>query len=116
MESVQATLHAKRPDLIPVASGEPIPVTKPIANSKRPARGISDISLSTSDDWPKEQDPTGWWLSENIEGTRVYWNGNGRFYMSNGLEIQVSDKLKQNLPNFALDGILRSNQNAITDV
>jgi ATP-dependent DNA ligase len=36
--------------------------------------------------WTDEIDPTGWWISEKLDGVRAYWNGK-QFYSRQVLHI-----------------------------
>ena len=51
-------------------------------------------------------DPTGWWISEKLDGVRAYWNGT-HFYSRNGLMFDTPDWFKAALPTDThLDGEL----------
>ena len=51
-------------------------------------------------------DPTGWWISEKLDGVRAYWNGQN-FYSRNGLMFDAPDWFKADLPkDVHLDGEL----------
>ena len=53
-------------------------------------------------------DPTGWLLSEKLDGVRCYWNGSA-MYTRNGNPFTPPDWFKKALPsNMALDGELWS--------
>ena len=50
--------------------------------------------------------PTGWWMSEKLDGVRAYWNGNN-FYSRNGLLFDAPPWFKEGLPAAThLDGEL----------
>ena len=51
-------------------------------------------------------DPTGWWISEKLDGVRAYWDGTN-FYSRNGLLFDAPAWFKAGLPKDAhLDGEL----------
>ena len=51
-------------------------------------------------------DPTGWWLSEKLDGVRCYWNG-ANFYSRNGNVFDAPKFFKAGLPKtVSLDGEL----------
>lgn len=33
------------------------------------------IQLLLANKWNPNTDPTGWWMSEKLDGVRAYWNG-----------------------------------------
>lgn len=53
----------------------------------------------------EEQDPTGWWMSEKLDGVRAYWNGT-RFVSRLGNEYVAPPWFTKDLPAFPLDGEL----------
>lgn len=50
-------------------------------------------------------DPTGWWMSEKLDGIRAYWTGS-KLLTRNGNEIHAPDWFTDKLPDMALDGEL----------
>ena len=51
-------------------------------------------------------DPSGWWISEKLDGVRAYWNGQN-FYSRNGLLFDAPAWFKVGLPKDThLDGEL----------
>lgn len=55
---------------------------------------------------PEEHDPTGWYMSEKLDGVRCYWNGSG-MYTRNGHIFYPPDWFKKELPaDLCLDGEL----------
>ncbi len=51
-------------------------------------------------------DPTGWWISEKLDGVRAYWNGQN-FFSRNGLQFDAPAWFKAGLPTDThLDGEL----------
>jgi DNA ligase 1 len=51
------------------------------------------------------QDPTGWWMSEKLDGVRLLWTG-AEALSRNGKLIAIPDSLWAQLPAIALDGEL----------
>jgi len=53
-----------------------------------------------------KMDPTGWWISEKLDGVRAYWDGKN-FYSRNGNPFPAPQWFKDGLPSdMALDGEL----------
>ena len=49
-------------------------------------------------------DPTGWWISEKLDGVRAYWDGKN-FYSRNNLRFDAPEWFKEKLPaDSHLDG------------
>ncbi len=53
----------------------------------------------------EEQDPTGWLMSEKLDGVRAYWDGT-RFLSRLGNVYLAPEWYRKGLPSFALDGEL----------
>jgi DNA ligase-1 len=53
----------------------------------------------------EDQDPTGWWLSEKLDGVRAYWDGK-QFISRLGNAYFAPDWFIEGLPDFPLDGEL----------
>jgi DNA ligase-1 len=53
----------------------------------------------------EDQDPTGWWMSEKLDGVRAYWDGKG-FVSRLGNGFMAPDWFIEGLPDFPLDGEL----------
>jgi DNA ligase 1 len=54
---------------------------------------------------PGEHDPTGWWLSEKLDGVRAYWDGT-QFVSRLGNPFLAPAWFTEGLPDFPLDGEL----------
>jgi DNA ligase-1 len=54
---------------------------------------------------PEVNDPTGWLMSEKLDGVRCYWDGKA-MYTRNGHLFYPPDSFKKDLPDIALDGEL----------
>ena len=58
----------------------------------------SIISLLLAESWNKlDIDPTGWWMSEKLDGIRCYWDGRG-FYTRNDNRIEAPDWVVSQMP------------------
>lgn len=55
--------------------------------------------------WETDHDPTGWWMSEKLDGMRAYWDGEG-FVTRNGNKVYAPDWFVSDLPADTLDGEL----------
>lgn len=61
-------------------------------------------ALALLKDW-QGSDPTGWLMSEKLDGWRVLWDGR-QFITRDGNVLRVPDSWKVNMPDFPLDGEL----------
>src|SRR3954464_5596370 len=55
--------------------------------------------------WEVDHDPTGWWMSEKLDGIRAYWDGQG-FISRLGNKFYAPDWFVADLPADTLDGEL----------
>lgn len=56
--------------------------------------------------WDTKLDPTGWWMSEKLDGVRAYWTGD-RLVSRTNLDWKAPQWFIEKLPKgFALDGEL----------
>ena len=55
--------------------------------------------------WEVDHDPTGWWMSEKLDGIRAYWDGEG-FVSRLGNRFLAPDWFTEALPADTLDGEL----------
>lgn len=53
----------------------------------------------------KAEDPTGWWISEKLDGVRAYWDGK-QFISRLGNKYHAPDWFTKDLPDTPLDGEL----------
>lgn len=72
--------------------------TPSIASVEKPQLMLANICDST-------MDPTGWWVSEKLDGVRGYWTGTQMLSRS-GNVISVPVWFASNFPDFPLDGEL----------
>lgn len=71
------------------------------------AGGSGHVPLMLAETIEKvSQDPTGWLMSEKLDGVRCYWNGTN-MYTRTGKDFNPPQWFKDALPkNLALDGEL----------
>lgn len=74
-------------------------VQKSARGAPRKKRKIAVLLAKT---W-RGQDPTGWWLSEKLDGVRAYWTGR-EFVSRAGNVFAVPDWFSREMPPVALDG------------
>lgn len=55
--------------------------------------------------WSDKVDPTGWWMSEKLDGVRAYWSGSN-FYSRQGNQFIAPAWFTKDLPKEPLDGEL----------
>ncbi len=63
------------------------------------------VLLAHKFDHNGDVDPTGWWMSEKLDGVRAFWDGTN-FISRQGNVFHAPDWYKAALPNHALDGEL----------
>ncbi len=69
------------------------------------AEDKKELPLLRGEPWDWEQDLTGWWLSEKLDGVRAYWDG--KQFLSRGHNIYYApDWFRATLPDHPLDGEL----------
>lgn len=61
--------------------------------------------LLLAESWDFVADPTGWWLSEKLDGVRAYWDGQ-QFFSRQGNVFHAPEWFVAGLPKVALDGEL----------
>ncbi|CAB4474904.1 uncharacterized protein OCT59_008918 [Rhizophagus irregularis] len=72
-------------------------------------KGNNSVDVLLAHPWkPDETDPTGWWISEKLDGVRAFWNSKrGKFYSRNGNEFVPPSWFSKGLPRDKdLDGEL----------
>jgi DNA ligase 1 len=62
-------------------------------------------SLLLAEIWNRANDPTGWWLSEKLDGIRCYYDG-ARFLSRQGNRLHPPEWFSEGLPKVPLDGEL----------
>lgn len=58
-----------------------------------------------AEQWDESVDPTGWWISEKLDGMRAYWTGKS-FYSRQGNPVHAPKWWTKDLPSVPLDGEL----------
>lgn len=82
--------------------GNALPVAAPVKASK----DDSNVpSLLLAESWDNVLDPTGWHMSEKLDGVRAYWDGEG-FWSRLGNRFHAPDWFVAGLPSEPLDGEL----------
>lgn len=67
--------------------------------------GNSTLAVLLAKKYEWDWDPTGYWLSEKLDGIRAYWNGQ-EFLTRNGNVLYAPDWFKAGMPKEVLDGEL----------
>jgi DNA ligase-1 len=90
---------------------------QPRAAAKKPRSSSGAVSSATTGDegtappillahkWETDHDPTGWWMSEKLDGIRAYWDGE-TFVSRLGNKFYAPDWFIADLPADTLDGEL----------
>ena len=79
-----------------------LPVRAPSSGGSTPGADAPPLLLAHR--W-EQQDPTGWWMSEKLDGVRAYWDGK-RFISRLGNQYVAPAWFVEGLPDFPLDGEL----------
>eukprot|EP01124_Arcella_intermedia_P027633 TRINITY_DN5449_c0_g2_i2.p1 TRINITY_DN5449_c0_g2~~TRINITY_DN5449_c0_g2_i2.p1 ORF type:complete len:371 (-),score=109.93 TRINITY_DN5449_c0_g2_i2:114-1226(-) len=106
-ESLAATLSQTLPGIFPSTQHAPIPPTPPNTTNYKSILKDNQISRSLmhGQAWNGE-DPTGWIISEKLDGFRAFWNGS-KLFTKNGNEFSVPLEFVQGFPrDVLLDGEL----------
>jgi DNA ligase 1 len=87
--------------------GAPAATGSPRAVAADSARSVPDNAppLLLAHKWEVEHDPTGWWMSEKLDGVRAYWDGEA-FVSRLGNRFVAPDWFVAELPADTLDGEL----------
>lgn len=64
-----------------------------------------NISVMLANTFSETIDPTGWYMSEKLDGVRCYWNGSN-MYTRNGHRFYPPKWFTESLPKIPLDGEL----------
>jgi DNA ligase-1 len=75
------------------------------AKAKADKEDSSAPPLLLAESWDFVTDPTGWWLSEKLDGVRAYWDGK-QFWSRLGNLFHAPDWFTKGLPDVPLDGEL----------
>ncbi|HUJ57485.1 MAG TPA: DNA ligase [Kofleriaceae bacterium] len=78
----------------------------PAASAQKPKdAGDKAPPILLAHKWEVDRDPTGWWMSEKLDGIRAYWDGE-TFVSRLGNSFQAPDWFVADLPADTLDGEL----------
>ncbi len=80
----------------------PPPTPKSEARAAAQAKAAPVLLAET---WDGQLDPTGWWLSEKLDGVRAYWDG-AKLWSRLGNVLHAPEWFVAGLPNHPLDGEL----------
>jgi DNA ligase-1 len=84
-----------------IQTAEPLKPLKPEG-----AEDVETVPLLLAHVWNEaEHDPTGWWMSEKLDGVRAYWDGK-QFLSRNNNIFYAPDWFTAGLPAHPLDGEL----------
>lgn len=86
-----------------------IVITNIVVSSKKPTP-----ALLLAHSWDGALDPTGYWLSEKLDGVRCLFV-DGKFISRQGNEYKAPDWFKASLPNCELDGELTCGRGRFSD-
>eukprot|EP01124_Arcella_intermedia_P012701 TRINITY_DN19044_c0_g2_i1.p1 TRINITY_DN19044_c0_g2~~TRINITY_DN19044_c0_g2_i1.p1 ORF type:complete len:446 (+),score=129.38 TRINITY_DN19044_c0_g2_i1:700-2037(+) len=104
-ESLSSTLHHALPEVFPKSESPQIPVVPPLKKEMVKNNEVATL-LMHGREWNNEQDPTGWLISEKLDGVRAFWDGS-RLYTRTGNPINAPQEFTQQLPrHVSLDGEL----------
>eukprot|EP01137_Pigoraptor_chileana_P013130 Opistho-2@66308 len=67
--------------------------------------GSTDVAVLLANSWTPDVNPTGWHVSEKLDGVRSYWNGKTRLSRV-GNKFYTPPSFTKDFPQFALDGEL----------
>ena len=86
--------------------GAPAPkVSKATAKKQAAAASGKAPPILLAHKWETDHDPTGWWMSEKLDGIRAYWDGTS-FISRLGNKFFAPDWFTEDLPADTLDGEL----------
>ena len=83
-----------------IQTAEPLKPLKPEG-----AEDVEKLPLLLAHVWSEEYDPTGWWMSEKLDGVRAYWDGK-QFLSRNNNIFYAPEWFTEGLPPHPLDGEL----------
>lgn len=79
------------------------PPAEATGEASEPSTKKEGFAVLLAETWDATQDPTGWLMSEKLDGVRAYWDGKD-FISRLGNVFQVPDWYKNQMPKFDLDG------------
>lgn len=87
----------------PQVGATSMPVVKKSSKKEPEEKDVPGLLLAHS--WDNDQDVTGWWISEKLDGVRAYWDGK-KFVSRLGNVYHAPDYFTAGLPESPLDGEL----------
>lgn len=82
-------------------------IGNPLAPVRQPKAGVVVPQLLLAEVWDRVLDPTGWWMSEKLDGVRALWNGQTREFITRSGNIYLAPEwFTKDLPEESLDGEL----------
>jgi DNA ligase 1 len=93
-----------------VSASAPLGVAVPVPAKPRAEGGEGEAEdkappILLAHKWEVEHDPTGWWMSEKLDGVRAYWDGEA-FVSRLGNKFYAPEWFTEDLPADTLDGEL----------
>ncbi|GAA6058674.1 hypothetical protein JCM10212_004085 [Sporobolomyces blumeae] len=86
--------------------------TQPAEEAVAQGEGGRELLLAHKFEFGGKVDPTGWWMSEKLDGVRAYWDGQGTLWSRNGKTYQAPASFLAHLPRgTTLDGELYLGRN-----
>jgi DNA ligase-1 len=82
-----------------IQSAEPLKPMKPDGSE------AEELPVLLAHVWDGEADPTGWWMSEKLDGVRAYWDGKQFLSRKNNI-FYAPDWFLNGMPSHPLDGEL----------
>jgi DNA ligase-1 len=76
-----------------------------VSEIERPRKSGNEFRVLLAETWTDKIDPTGYMLSEKLDGMRAIWK-NGRFVTRNNKTINYPDFFTEGWPHDTLDGEL----------
>lgn len=76
-----------------------------LATKPKPKSKVTPPAILLAKKWTPDIDPTGWWMSEKLDGVRGYWTGK-EMLSRLGNPFYLPDWFKLQLPSCVLDGEL----------
>jgi len=81
------------------------PITPPVRNKAATGAPALGAPVLLAETWDGQLDPSGWWMSEKLDGVRAYWDGK-QFLSRLGNVYHAPDWFLAGLPAYPLDGEL----------
>jgi DNA ligase-1 len=104
-DAEQARILAAGGSLEPVRRTKPKAKAAPEAAEQPASEQDEGAPVLLAERWDGVSDPTGWWMSEKLDGVRAYWDGKG-FVSRLGNAFLAPDWFLVGLPDTPLDGEL----------